>query len=123
MKTIGLDVGARRTGVAFLDSATGITLPLDTLRHVHEAELVSNVARLAKERGVDRVVVGLPLLPSGEEGEQARFVRAIALRLEKEGLAVSLLDERYSTDRPSGYDKDAAAACHLLSLFAEREAK
>jgi RNase H-fold protein (predicted Holliday junction resolvase) len=66
---------------------------------------------------VDRLIIGLPLLPSGKEGAQAQHVRGIAETLEKSGIAVTLLDERYSSPRTKSADPDAAAALNLLQTI------
>lgn len=124
MKYLAFDVGNRRTGVAYLDEVTGIPLPLDTIHHASEKELLSAVINLAKNRRVDHIVVGLPKLLNGDEGTQAKISRKIGDKLIEAGFAVSFVDERYTTPRlgpqkhappSSSYDGDGAAACQLLS--------
>ena len=124
MRFLALDVGGRRTGVAFLDDATGIPLPLPSFAHRNQNELLLHVKSLCTGRRIDRVIVGLPLLPSGEEGKQAATSRAFSHMLKRQGMDVLLIDERYTTPvfRPgkhtiplSSYDGDSAAACELLS--------
>ncbi|MDD4627916.1 MAG: Holliday junction resolvase RuvX [Candidatus Peribacteraceae bacterium] len=117
---LALDIGKRRTGVAFYDSATAVPLPLDTIAHHSTEELLMHVAVLCKERKIDRIIVGLPLLLSGMEGEQSSFVRSVSEGLE--ALApVTFLDERYSTPRDRDSDPDAAAACGILTTFVDRK--
>ncbi len=129
MRYLALDIGKRRTGVAFLDEETGIPLPLDTLHHTSETELVTQVAAVSRSRDIAKIIVGLPLLPSGKEGEQAHYVREVADRLIHEGFKVTFLDERYTTKQSmlspiearissKNTDGDAAAACAILSIFA-----
>lgn len=113
-RTLALDIGTKRTGVAFLDEVTGIPLPLDTIAHTSVEELVAAVHRILGERKIDRLIVGLPLLPSGAEGSQARFVRSVASKLSSLSLPVEFKDERYTTPRSKASDPDAAAACNLL---------
>lgn len=123
MRFLALDTGTRRTGVAYLDEATGIVLPLDTLRHASEAELVAAVDDLCTKRSIDIVVVGLPMLPSGAEGEQAQYARRVGEMLVQKGWKVRFHDERFTTPKKPGkhgiplsaYDGDAAAACALLA--------
>ena len=121
MRYLALDVGTRRTGVAFLDSAVGIPLPLDTIHHASEEELIVAALAVVRTRSIDRVVVGLPLLASGDEGSQAAVSRKVGSRLASSGITVEYADERYSS--PTGkdgiplrkIDGDAAAACAILS--------
>lgn len=122
MKVLALDIGTRRTGVAYLDSDVGIPLPLETLRHTSDDALVDAVLTIVRERKIDRVIVGLPLLPSGSEGAQAAVSRAIGARIAQRGIDVEYCDERYTTPKSisgspplSAYDGDAAAACTLLN--------
>ncbi len=124
MRTLALDVGTRRTGVAYLDTDTGIPLPLDTLTHVSESALVDAVLEIVRTRKIDRVIVGLPLLPSGDEGAQTRVSRTIGDAIARAGVAVEYGDERYTTPggkthkhtvTTSEFDGDAAAACELLN--------
>ncbi len=75
MRLLGLDIGMRRTGVAYFEDATGIVLPLQTITTGDPAVLVKSIQDLCEARRIDRLVIGLPRLPSGEEGEQAEFVR------------------------------------------------
>jgi putative Holliday junction resolvase len=123
MKTLALDVGTRRTGVAFLDDATGIPVPLDTLEHRSEKELLAKVREIISARGIQGVVVGLPKLPGGEEGTQAAVSRSIGEKIAETGLPVRYVDERFTTPSSKGskhappasaFDGDAAAACELL---------
>jgi putative Holliday junction resolvase len=129
VRYLAFDVGMRRTGAAFLDENIGIPLPLETIRHHSVEELLEAALPLIAARKTDKVILGLPLLPSGEEGSQSAFVRSVGNQLEAQGIAVEYRDERYSTPRrhsdkaarhsppPSAYDGDAAAACSLLSGF------
>jgi putative Holliday junction resolvase len=117
---LALDIGKRRSGVAIYDEAVGMPFPLDTIAHRSTKELVTKVAELCSERSVVHIVVGLPLLLSGEEGEQAAFVRSVSQALE--ALApISFLDERYSTPAIRESDPDAAAACSILTTYLDRQ--
>ena len=116
MRLLALDIGRRHTGIAYYDDAMGIPLPLDTLTHDSSEELCAYLQQLSQQRGIDRVIVGLPLLPSGKEGAQAQFVRDVGAMLEKAGMDLSYLDERYTTPRQTQGDGNAAAACSLLEM-------
>ncbi len=57
-----------------------------------------SLARLARRYAVSGIVVGNPLLPSGETGPQAQKTQAFAAELgELTGLPVHLWDERLTT--------------------------
>jgi putative Holliday junction resolvase len=106
VRSLGLDVGSRRVGVALSDPdgavAVGhgvIELPTaDTAGADPAAVLDGAVTELVSEFDVDEIVVGLPLRTDGSEGPEATAVRHAATRLgELTGLPVALVDERFTT--------------------------
>ncbi|MDO8468612.1 MAG: Holliday junction resolvase RuvX [Candidatus Peribacter sp.] len=113
-RILAIDLGTKRTGVAYLDEDIQIPLPLETLHHDSVSSLVEQLALLIAERHIDRLIVGLPLLPSGEEGSQARLVRSVFEQMVSRGWSVTLKDERYTTPRGKSADPDALAALNLL---------
>ena len=83
--------------MAISDDARRMAVPLGTVRTGAPADLRA-IADLIREHGVTLVVVGHPLLLSGETGERAhhaeRFAAAIGEALD---VPVLLQDERLST--------------------------
>lgn len=131
---LGLDFGSRRIGLAVSDDAGVFAFPAGALERSQLAEDLAALGRLIAERGVTRVVVGLPLHMSGASGEQAeaarRFARALA---EATQLPVDLLDERWTSreaerslrDAPARRKRsrgsvDSVAATLLLRTYLER---
>ena len=112
---LALDIGRRRTGVAIGDPTLGITFPYPTVEHSSPRDLVTHVLGLVSAHDISLVFAGLPLLPSGREGAQARFVRRCVSLLIKGGIPVQFIDERYSSYGHYG-DADAQSACTLLSI-------
>lgn len=114
-RILALDIGMRRTGVAYLDEETAVPLPLDTIAHRTTEELLDRIGVLVAERKIDSLVVGLPLLPSGQEGAQATYVRTVAEQMTVRGFPpLTFRDERYTTPRSRTGDPDASAALNLL---------
>ena len=95
---LGLDLGARRIGLALSDEVARIAFPAG---HMERSSLAADLAALqtlVKERAVTRIVVGLPLLLSGGDGTGAQAARRFAAALgEATGLPVALLDERFTS--------------------------
>ncbi len=116
MKYLGLDVGTKRTGVAFADSDDDLLFSLETIHHGSDEELLDAVKVIFEDKQVDEAVLGLPRLPSGEEGLQADLVRNFAQLLTDEGIPHSFVDERYTTPPKGDIDTDAAAACQILAI-------
>jgi len=121
MNYLALDIGMRRTGVAFSSSETGVPVALDTIKSKDNESLIKEVKLLVDERQIGEVICGLPLLLSGEEGKQCEYVHSITDLLTELGIKIHLLDERYTTPNLTEIDGDASAACQLLLTFLERE--
>jgi putative Holliday junction resolvase len=122
---LSLDLGRKHTGVAFADAEVDIALPLDTIHHENEEELLDALKMLVKEREVTTIVLGLPLLSSGEEGEQVEYVRDIASKIKEAcpSCTIQFLDERQTnkTDaKTKAEDDNAQAAVTLLSVYLDR---
>lgn len=122
---LGLDAGTRRTGVAFADTKAGFVMALDTVTHSSVDEQVKKISELVKAKNVSEIILGLPRLPQGEEGSQARLVRSLAETLQKTlSIPITLIDERYSTrGAERGVDPDAKAACEMLSVVLDQRKK
>ena len=100
---LGVDLGARRVGVAISDPAGIVASGLETLLVRSLPDAVSQVTNLAEERGVVRVVVGLPLNMNGSEGEKAREARRFAASLDEASVSnVVLWDERLTSVQAKG---------------------
>ena len=107
MKVMALDYGDARTGVAFSDSLgllAGETAVLPSWNH---AKLLEEVEHLARSRGADTVVLGLPRNMDGSEGPRAEKSRAFAAELEALGLKVVFVDERRTTVEAHGILSEA----------------
>jgi putative Holliday junction resolvase len=109
-RVLGLDLGDARIGVAISDDDRRLAVPIGTVRTGAPAD-VKAVAALVLEHEVTLVVVGLPLLLSGEAGERAhhaeRFAEALRGFL---GVPVELHDERLSTVEADRALREAGAS-------------
>jgi putative Holliday junction resolvase len=124
VKVLALDYGSARTGVAVSDPTGTLARPVGVVERASTQNGLAEIARLAREEDVERIVVGLPLTLRGTRGEQAveteRFVEALRGIVD---LPVELFDERFTTDlaqQTAGTaPEDALAAAHLLSTYLE----
>jgi putative Holliday junction resolvase len=134
MRILAVDWGERRVGLAVSDPSGTLASPLAT-RVVRDTEdALEQVARVASSEEVERVVVGLPLLLSGERGAAALAAESFATRLaERLAIPVETYDERLTSAlgermlREAGTrrkrDKgqlDQSAAVMLLDSFLRR---
>lgn len=96
MRIIGLDVGEKRVGVAVSDPLGKTAQPYETIEM--DAGVFDRLRDLISELDAEELVIGLPLLLNGSEGDQALTVRAFAEEArEKLGIRVALQDERLTT--------------------------
>lgn len=98
MRTLALDIGDVRIGVALSDPQGNVSTPLTVLDTKAVRAKRSVLFDLFSDYEIERIVVGLPRSLDGEEGPQARHVRALAAKLlESNTLPVEFVDERYSS--------------------------
>jgi putative Holliday junction resolvase len=132
MRTLAIDLGARRTGLALSDAGGKLATPFDVL----QGPALERILEFIKSEDVQRIVVGLPLNMDGTRGpavdQTIKFGQQLATRA---GRKVIYVDERLSsfqaeqdvTARRRGGEKitrkakrqrlDAIAAAQFLQEF------
>ena len=138
-RVVGIDVGARRIGLAISDATGTLARPLETLVvNAADDAIARVVARLealaAEDDGVGAIVVGVPRRLDGTETEMTRtaiaFVEALRGRTD---VPVLVEDERLTSveaesrlaARERDWNKrklriDAAAAAIVLQDYLDR---
>lgn len=98
---MGVDFGERRIGLAVSDPTGTIASPLETLtRRRGKRPPWRAMGERAREHGVERLVVGLPLALDGEENEWCERVREMGDELGRRlSLPVTYVDERMTSVR------------------------
>ena len=136
MRTLAVDLGSRRVGLALSDQGGRFATPYEVLNVTSPEQATGEILRVLGKEGVERVVVGLPLNMDDSVGPQAKMTiewgRALELR---SGKPVVFVDERLSSfdaeqqliDRKRGGEKitrqrkkeqlDAIAAATFLQAF------
>jgi putative Holliday junction resolvase len=96
-RVLALDLGDVRIGVAISDPGRRLAVPLGVVRTGAPADLKA-IRSIVADNGVSLVVVGDPLLLSGERGDRSRKAEEFATALRAVlDVAVELHDERLST--------------------------
>lgn len=121
-RVLALDHGTARCGCAVSDPTGAVATPLPAIARPETEPGLDAIAALVRETGAERVVVGLPVSLSGEEGPQAAAARSFAGRVAQVArVPVELHDERLTTrqaERSGGAaDEDSRAAAHLLESW------
>jgi putative Holliday junction resolvase len=99
LRTIGIDLGSRRIGVAVSNSEGTLAMPYEVvLRSGDRARDHRRIAELVAEAEANRVVVGLPLSLDGSTGPAAKAALEEAAELAAAiGVPVETYDERLTT--------------------------
>ncbi len=128
MRVLALDYGSARCGCALSDPTGTLATPIEHVERPGTRRGLARVADLVRDRGVERVVVGLPLGLSGDDTDQTRETRAWADRLAERvrPVPVELYDERFTTaiaarDREASASEDSRAAAVLLTDWLARQ--
>jgi putative holliday junction resolvase len=132
-RVLGMDVGARRIGLAVSDPL-GITAQgIETLERRNKRTDFAILERVIRRYEVGEIVVGYPLRMSGSTGNQSEKMAAFAEELRRKfALPVHLWDERLTTaeahrildqtgmsTRRRGEVVDQMAAVLILQSFLE----
>jgi len=137
MRWMALDHGTKNIGIAFSDELEILASPFEVWPSLGEPSL-DRLARLAREEGVQALLVGLPRHKDGNESATAPLARAFgeALR-DRTGLPLLFWDERLTSveadrllaargvkakDRKARLDA-AAAAVMLQDLIETRRSR
>jgi putative Holliday junction resolvase len=135
---MALDVGDSRIGVALSDPMEILASPLVIIKRLNEASDILCISKLVNEHKAGKLVVGLPMALSGEEGMQAEKVKAFVSSLKSSlSIPLEMFDERFSTvtareymretgkkkDRFKKHDDAIAAAVILQNYLDENGVK
>jgi putative Holliday junction resolvase len=132
---LGIDLGEKRIGLAVSDPEGSIAFPAGFLVSQGRPKDVAALCEMVEERGIVRIVVGLPIHLDGRPSPGSQAARSFADALgEATGIPVDVLDERWTSqaaelslsESKGGRKKrreavDAVAATLLLRTYLERQ--
>lgn len=99
-RTLAIDYGLKRTGLASCDPMGITAQPLPAIVSSSLNDTVVAVLAHVKERQIVRLLIGMPYMPNGREGEQAQnvhlFIDACREAL-PDGFDIQHQDERHTT--------------------------
>ena len=115
---LAIDLGAEKSGFAWVDAARICCVPLDVVRAAEGSdELLAHIASLLEEHDFDTLLAGLPLHADGAESERATATRAFLARVGERFPQLSL-----HTHDEHGTTKEAEARLREAG-YTGREAK
>jgi putative pre-16S rRNA nuclease len=97
MRCLGIDFGSSRIGIATSDDLGMLAHPLETIPN--DSEFLSRLQKIVLEKGVSRIVVGIPRNMDGSYGPSAEKAKLFLSQLKSEFPGVQLIawDERLTT--------------------------
>lgn len=136
-RTIGIDYGKVRTGVAVSDPLGIFASPLET---VPSAKIIDYLKNYARTETIERFVVGYPYNLDGRPAQAAPDVECFLQKLRKAfpGIPVELEDERFTSvlahramieggmkksDRRDKNSVDRISAAIILQSYIDRKKK
>ncbi|HEY2714521.1 MAG TPA: Holliday junction resolvase RuvX [Chthoniobacterales bacterium] len=97
-RIMGIDYGSARIGVALSDELQLLAHPAETVPATNHVTALERIVALAKEKNVERIVIGLPRHMNGSLGASANQVRRFAESLRAlVDFKIETWDERLST--------------------------
>jgi putative Holliday junction resolvase len=120
---LAFDPGRRRIGVAASDELGLLARPVTIIQRGSKREDRDRLASLIEALQPAALLVGLPLLPSGEAGEQAEYSQRFGAWLEEEfDLPVSYWNESYSSVEAARRRRARGRAARASSAYLDAEA-
>lgn len=98
MRTLAIDFGEKRIGLAISDPEGTLAVPLVTLVRKNDRAAAQQIAEIARREGIASLVLGEPLRADGTRGDAAERVHRFARHLtEATGLPIELVEETLSS--------------------------
>jgi putative Holliday junction resolvase len=97
-RILAVDPGEKRIGIAISDPTGTIANPFSVIEHRARALDAALIAQIARDQGIEKIVVGCPYDSEGAVGPQARKSERMAAAIREQiDLPVVLWDEAGST--------------------------
>ena len=98
MRSLGLDVGDKRIGVALSDPVGILASPLTIIDCHNEKADIEAIISIAEKNQIEKIIVGLPRSMDGSIGRQAEKVQVFTMELRcHTSIPIEFRDERLST--------------------------
>ena len=96
-RSLGIDLGSKRVGIALSDNLNIIASPYKTLLFNNHKDLLSQLGELISKFEIKTIVLGLPLNMSGIDSPQTKKIREFKSSLLKFNIPIIYEDERLSS--------------------------
>ena len=97
-RTLSIDYGEKRIGLALSDALKIIAKPFKTLKNTGQESLIKDLKNIIEDNDIDTIVVGLPLTLKGNYSEQTdKVVTFVELIKNQLSVNIDTYDERLSS--------------------------
>ncbi|NQV00009.1 MAG: Holliday junction resolvase RuvX [Parcubacteria group bacterium] len=131
-RILGIDYGDVRIGLAMSDESQIIAKPYKTLENKGKRFVLKEIKNICEKDGVKEIIIGKPIMLSGEEGIQVEKVnRFIDFLKDNINVKIELEDERLTTveaeklldekDISKNIDKDQISAYYILQSYLSKK--
>jgi len=121
MKTLAIDFGEKRIGLAISDELGISSAPLKTINVRTDDESIKEIVKTYNEQKADQVLFGIPLNPDGSLGKIGNSVKRFGAKLKKKlNTKIIYWDEYFSSktaENKGSKDVDSEAARIILQEF------
>jgi len=103
MRSLGLDIGDKKTGVAISDPDGVLATPLTVIERGNQEDIIADIIKLVEQYKVECIVVGLPYSLDGHLTQQAMKVKDFTEKLQNviasrsPKINIQMWDERLSS--------------------------
>ena len=98
MRSLGLDIGDKRIGVALSDPGGILASPFTIINRTDDRADIEAIIDIINQQRVKQIVVGLPLSMDGSMGKQAEKVKSFVQTFSnKTQVPIEFRDERLTT--------------------------
>jgi len=131
MKTLSLDYGRRRIGIATTDESGTIVRGLTTIDRKSSEDAITDILKIIDAEKPSTLIIGLPLDVENNETKMSEEIRSFANKIkERVEIPILFFDESYSSikaseilfcrkqkDRRKKVNIDRIAACIILESY------
>ncbi|WAH38508.1 Holliday junction resolvase RuvX [Alicyclobacillus dauci] len=98
MRTLAIDYGERRVGLALSDPTGFLASSLKVILRESDKQVAMDIAKVVEEHEVEQIVLGYPITLQGEVGKKAQHVESFSRLLGQHvSVPITLFDERLTT--------------------------
>ena len=125
MRYLGIDYGEKRIGIALSDESFLMAFPEGTIENTSLPRVIKKIKTLVTEKGVLKIVIGLPVALAGHETHGSRAARNFAEILKNSFQGEIIFEnEMLTTKLARAYGQkeeiDASSAALILQSYLDK---